>query len=310
MPTMKGIPSRLKLLSYFGLSCAALGILCIMMPILTTPLVPQMALWRGLLKYNDHIHVDVLAGFWGVCTYEHITSYDSDYKSPIDVKTKCTSSKPAYSFHLSDTIPDAKGDLNVTQTLFFFWYPLAAMLTAVSICLSLSSNFEIWRYASICALTSGLMSLGAFAATMVIFLQLTSELMKSQTSRLLPIKGEILIETYLPLIGSILIIISSIFFFNKFLEGLRDYRRSDQDEFLSGHNRTYWSQFLRRKSGSHKGKEEIEDKGKEEIKDKGKGKVEEEVQSESGQSNLPPPPPLQDDPTPKKKKRKSVSKAS
>ncbi|EGF96911.1 uncharacterized protein MELLADRAFT_114745 [Melampsora larici-populina 98AG31] len=154
------------------------------------------------------------------------------------------------------------------------------------------------------------MSLGAFAATMVIFLQLTSELMKSQTSRLLPIKGEILIETYLPLIGSILIIISSIFFFNKFLEGLRDYRRSDQDEFLSGHNRTYWSQFLRRKSGSHKGKEEIEDKGKEEIKDKGKGKVEEEVQSESGQSNLPPPPPLQDDPTPKKKKRKSVSKAS
>ncbi|KAH9820171.1 hypothetical protein DFH28DRAFT_706885 [Melampsora americana] len=303
MPPKRGLPARLKLLSYFGISCATLGILCIMMPLLTTPLVPQMALWHGLLKYNDHLHIDIVAGFWGVCTYEHLN--DSDSKNPFEVKAKCTSSRPAYSFHLSESIPDAKGDLNVTQTLFFFWYPLASILTAVSVCLSLSKNFEIWRYASICALTSGLMSLGAFSATMVIFLQLSSELMKSQTSRIIPIKGEILIESYLPLIGSILIIFSSIFFFHKFLEGLRDYRRSDQDEFHSGHNRIYWSQFSKGQSVS----KTLNDKeSKEGLK---KGKKKEESRSESGQSiGLPPPPPLQDDPKPKKKIRKSVSNGS
>ncbi|KAG0142932.1 hypothetical protein CROQUDRAFT_135266 [Cronartium quercuum f. sp. fusiforme G11] len=273
------------------------------MPLLTTPLIGHLALWHGLLKIGSHTQIELFVGFWGVCTYYYKIS-DSH---KIEFKSTCTTARPAYSFHFSDTVPDAKGDLNRTQTIFFFWYPIvlirvanfshelssvAAILTGVGICLSVSGsrNFRMWRYASLVFLTAGMITLAAFAATLVIFSELTVELMKTESASLVPVHGHILAETYLPFIGSILLALASSFFFERYRQGLRDYRHSDRADLASGHNRTYWSQFRRFTT------KESDEAG---IDPSSPDGVQQHTRTHS---QLPPPPPLQDFPIREKKR--------
>ncbi|KAI9628185.1 hypothetical protein KEM48_011766 [Puccinia striiformis f. sp. tritici PST-130] len=107
------------------------GIILLLLPLLSTPVVKGLSFWRAVFEIDD-LKVEVKTGFWGACTY-YQEIHDGDEpdlkigkKTPkleLDKKglqVKCTKAKAGYSFRMSSTVPDAAGELSSTQTLFLF----------------------------------------------------------------------------------------------------------------------------------------------------------------------------------------------
>lgn len=97
---------------------------------------------------------------------------------------------------------------------------IAVILSTIGLILNLlsfSGSNALRKIGTLCILTSSAISFGSFAATLVIFAELTAELMKSQSAYLIPEHTHILPVSFLPLISSLLLALSSGLFGYKYL---------------------------------------------------------------------------------------------
>ncbi|KAA1136457.1 hypothetical protein PGTUg99_032557 [Puccinia graminis f. sp. tritici] len=204
--------NALKLMGSISL---VFGIILLLLPLLSTPVVKGLSFWRAVFEIDD-LKVEVRTGFWGACTSYKDTSdrigpdFKKGKKKPkggadADVWVKCTKPKAGYSFSMSSTVPDAAGELSSTQTLFLFWLLLAAFLALISLALSFSPNYYQWKHAAILALTSSVLGFGTFLACVVIFTGLTRETRLTDSAKTIPIYGGLQGCTFFPLSACILL---------------------------------------------------------------------------------------------------------
>ncbi|KNF03004.1 hypothetical protein PSTG_03953 [Puccinia striiformis f. sp. tritici PST-78] len=216
------------------------GIILLLLPLLSTPVVKGLSFWRAVFEIDD-LKVEVKTGFWGACTY-YQEIHDGDEpdlkigkKTPkleLDKKglqVKCTKAKAGYSFRMSSTVPDAAGELSSTQTLFLFWLLLAACLALIALALSFSPNYYQWKHAAIVALTSSVLAFGTFLACVVIFTGLTRETRLTESAKTIPLYGGLQGCTFFPLSACILLGIGAGLLWMSFRqEFFKLHRRSSQ----------------------------------------------------------------------------------
>ncbi|MBW0461698.1 hypothetical protein O181_001413 [Austropuccinia psidii MF-1] len=172
---------------------------------LSVPVIKKLAFWHGTFSIDKQLF-EVKAGFWGACTFKrNLKVNDKDRKRPSerDEDVSCTKAKAGYSFELSSTVPDARGKIHTTQTLFFFWLFLATVLALSALGLSFSPNYYQWKQATILSMVSSALSFGVFLACVVMFTGLSREIRKTESAKTIPLMGQLEGCTFFPLMASV-----------------------------------------------------------------------------------------------------------
>ncbi|PLW11516.1 hypothetical protein PCASD_22640 [Puccinia coronata f. sp. avenae] len=227
-------------LKLMGSISLVFGIILMLLPLLSTPVIKGLSFWRAVFKIDD-MKIQVKTGFWGACTYyeEVPDPTDLDFvrgkrkwnKGGADtsVKVICTKAKAGYSFSMGSTVPDAAGELSSTQTLFFFWLLVAAFIALISFALSFSPNYYQWKHAAILAVTSSVLGFGTFLACVVVFTGLTRETRLTESAKTIPLYGGLQGCTFFPFSASILLAIGAgLLWISYRKEFFRLHRRSCQ----------------------------------------------------------------------------------
>ncbi|KAG0142938.1 hypothetical protein CROQUDRAFT_661891 [Cronartium quercuum f. sp. fusiforme G11] len=240
MKIIQPTPVLVNVSAFLGILFAILAIICLLIPILTAPLYDQLSLWYGLVQLPDYNQIELYVGLWGVCVYHSITPNSTRHR--IVTKSVCTPVQPAYSFQFSEVVPGTSGGLNWNQTMIFLWYPCAAVFASIGIILSLSSNFRMWRYAMGCFVIAWITTLGVFAATITILLNLETNL-SPDDNNLFTSRAEIRGQTFLPSIGSLFLSVSTTLIFIRYLKASKNYRQSGCIDPSLSNSPTYWLEF-------------------------------------------------------------------